>query len=254
MHGSVSVRLLGFDGHERARASDEALEVARSVSSATTGVFPAAAIPVEIDVHVMPEGAQFSLAKRVDWREGRPYALAVFTRERETIATTAMHELYHVLALRWSLRGTPEAARRPGSASSYEEAAAEFYAACGELLANATLPQPAPSGGRVTIVDPALGDQVFEGALAGDELVAALDRLRTGASGAGFRGFGPLLAATVFEHLFAGATAIALESPPGARLLALCKNAAADPFAIEAWVATISPVAGAASAPEARAE
>jgi hypothetical protein len=62
VHGAVSVRLLGFDGDQRADAVDE---VARIVSSATTSVFPAAVIPVEIDLHFMPEDARFSLAKRV---------------------------------------------------------------------------------------------------------------------------------------------------------------------------------------------
>jgi hypothetical protein len=253
VHGSISVRLLGFGGDERTGAAREADEMARIISSATTHVFPAAAIPVEIDVHVMPEGARFSLAKRVDWHEGRPYELAIFTREWEA-AGTAAHELYHVLALRWSLRDAAEAARRPGAASSYEEAAAELYAACGELLTNTTLPQPEPSKARLTIVDPALRDPMFEGTLAVDELVAALEVLRTGANGDGFRGFGPLLAATVFEHVFGGAAAIALDSPQGARLLALCSAASADPFAIEAWLAATTPVPDAATAsPEARA-
>lgn len=76
--GSVSLRLLAFDDYGHASARDEALELARTVSAATTGVFPGNAIPVEIDLHFMPEGARFSLAKRVDWREGRPYALALF--------------------------------------------------------------------------------------------------------------------------------------------------------------------------------
>ena len=40
VHGAVSFRLLGFDGDERGTAFDEADEVARIVSSATTSVFP----------------------------------------------------------------------------------------------------------------------------------------------------------------------------------------------------------------------
>lgn len=237
---SVSVRLLGFDDYEHAAAGDEALELARIVAAATTSVFPGTAVPVEIDLHFMPEGARFSLAKRVDWREGRPYALAIFAREQKLVRTTPAHELYHVLTSRWSLRGTPEATRRPGAFSSYTEAAADLYGACGELLASAALPQPAPSKASVTLVDPERGDRVFEGALTGDELAGAMELLHNGASGRGSVGFGPLLAATVLERVFGGAAAITPTSTQGVQLLALCKDAAADPFAIEAWLEALA--------------
>lgn len=181
-------------------------------------------------------------------------ALAVFARERSFTPTTAAHELYHVLATRWSLRGTPQATRRPGAASSYEEAAAELYAECGVLLANETLPRKALERNRVTIKDPVLGDRVFEGVLTGDELVGAFDSLRNGANGAGFIGFGPLLANTMLDQVFAGADAITLESPQGATLVALCKDAAADPFAIEARVAGLLPSAVDADVSEAPAD
>jgi hypothetical protein len=252
-HGSVSVRLLGFDDYEHARAAEEALELARIVSAATTSVFPGDAIPVEIDVHFMPEGARFSLAKRVDWRDGRPYALAIFAREQKLVRSTPAHELYHVLTARWSLNRTPEATRRPNAALSYEEAAAELYAACGELLANAVLPREAPSNDRLTLVDPERGDRVFEGVLSGDELVGAMDLLRTGAGGRGFVGFGPLLAATLFEQVFAGATTITVDSPQGARLLTLCKDAASDSFAIERWLEALGRGAGDTNASQGRA-
>jgi hypothetical protein len=249
-HGAVSVRLLAFDGYEHPDAAGDALELARIVSHATTDVFPAATTPVELDVHFMPEGARFSLAKRVDWREGRPYALAVFAREGELVRATPAHELYHVLGTRWSLRAAPEATRRPGAASSYEEAAAELYAACGELLANAALSPSEPSKDRVTITDPTRGDRVLEGALSGEEIADALDLLRSGANGAGFPGFGPLVAATVFEQVFGGETSITPDSPQGARLLDLCRRAAADPFTIEAWLVDLERTVG-ASRPEA---
>jgi hypothetical protein len=82
----------------------------------------------------------------------------------------------------------------------------------------------------------------------------ALDMLRSGADGDGFIGFGPLLAATVFEQVFAGATAITLDSPPGARLLALCRNAAPDPFAIETSLTELDAAAGNTSLSEARTD
>jgi hypothetical protein len=232
---SVSVRLIGFDTYQHAEAGEHALELARSVSAATTNIYPAAAIRVEIDLHFMPEGARFSLAKRVDWREGRPYALAIFSREQQLVGTTAAHELYHVLATRWSLRATPEATRRPGAASSYEEAAAELYAACGQLLADGTLQREEPSKDRVTLADPVRGDRIFEGALDATALHAALELMQSGENGRGLRGFGPLFAATVYENVFGAAPAITLDSQPAVRLLALCKDAAPNPFAIEAW-------------------
>jgi hypothetical protein len=238
-YGSVSVRLLAFPTYEHPRAEQDALELARIVSRATTDVFPAEAIPVEIDLHFMPEGARFSLARRIDWREGRSYALALFAREQKLVYTTPAHELYHVLHTRWPLQATPEATRRHGAASSYEEAAAELYAACGELLANSVWPRPAPSQARVTIVDPALGDRVFEVSLDEDERRAVLEMMRTGANGAGFVGFGPLLAATVFEHIFSGATRITVDSSQGTRVLVLCKEAAFNPFVIETWLAAV---------------
>ena len=111
-------------------------------------------------------------------------------------------------------------------------------------MANSALPQPSPSKARVTIVDPSLGDRVFEAPVAGDGLGRVLDILQSGAGGDGFIGFGPLLAAAVLQQVFAGATAITLDSLPGTRLLALCKAAAADPFAIETWLADLDATVG----------
>lgn len=248
-HGSVFVRLLGFEPYEHARADDDALELARIVSAATRQVFPGAAVPVEIDLHFMPEAARFSLAKRVDWNEGQPYSLAIFARERKLARTAPAHELYHVLALRRSLRGAPEAVRRPGAASSYEEAAAELYAACGELLAGATLQRPEPSNSRVTITDL---NQTFQGALARDELSDALNLMRSGANGKGLAGFGPLFAATVFDQVFGDAAAITADSPQGTRLLESCTATAADPFALETMLARVAAAGGDASETQAR--
>ena len=242
VHGSVSVRLLGFEDHERASAHDEALEVARIASAATTTIYPVAAIPVEIDLHFMPETARFSLAKRVDWRADRPYALAIFEREPRFDATTPTHELYHVLALGSSQLKSATAIRKIGATASYEQVAADLYAACGELLANETLARDAPSTPRSTIVDPALGERVFEGVLAGDELAAALDLLAKDSAEAGM--FGDLLSVTVFDQLFGEATAIPLGSPQATKLLALCSETAADPSALRGWLAGLVPAAG----------
>jgi hypothetical protein len=237
---------LGSDTHELAHGHEQALEVARIVSAATTRVFPVAAIPVEIDLYFMPEDARFSLAKRVDWDHGQPYSLAIFAREGTLPATTPAHELYHVLALGSSRIKPFEAIAKRGAASSYEQVAADLYAACGELLANETLSQEARPGGRVTLADPSLGERVFAGVLTDDELAAALDILTNEAPGAGF--FGDLLSATAFDYVLGGATTIPLDSPEGARLLDLCKKTAPDPSKLSAWLAGLAPAAGGASA------
>ncbi len=243
--GPVSVRLLGFDGHERTRAHDEALEIARIVSLATMQIFPAPPTPVEIDVHVMPDDAQFSLAKRVDWRDGRAFALAVFTRETQRgSATFPAHELYHVLALRYSLRGRPVARQRPNAALAYEEATADLFAACGELLAQGSLSRVQRVNRRVVVED-----RIFDNVLAGDELAAALDLIASDSLDTGDLGY--LLSLTVLDHVFGDATAIALDSPEAATLLALCKKTAGNPFALEAWIAGLVPPAN--GAPDAAA-
>jgi hypothetical protein len=68
-----------------------------------------------------------------------------------------------------------------------------------------------------------------------------------------------LLAFESYEHpvpeqIFAGAAAIELDSPRGAQLLAVCKDAAADPFELEAWLAALGPAAGDTSASAARTD
>ena len=232
--GPVSVRLLGFDGHERSRAHDEALEIARIVSSATTQIFPAPPTPVEIDVHVMPDDAQFSLAKRVDWRDGRAFALAIFAHETGVSPTVAAHELYHVLALRYSLRGTPEARQRPNATLSYEEAAADLFAACGALLAQGSLSREQRVNRRVVVAD-----RTFDDVLAGNELAAALDLIASDSPHTGALGY--LLSLAALDHVLGDATGIALDSPEAATLLALCKKTAGNPFALDAWLADLVP-------------
>lgn len=236
--GRVSVRLLGFA--ERDRAHDEALEIARIVSAATTQIFPAPPVPVEIDVHVMPNEAPFSLAKRVDWRDGRAYALAIFARERGVASTAAAHELYHVLALRYSLRRTPVGRYGPNAALSYEEATADLFAACGELLAQGSLSRVQGVNRQVVVED-----RTFNDVLAGDELAAALALIASDSPDTGPLGY--LLSLTALDHVFGNATEVALDSPQAATLLALCKKTAGNPFALDAWMADLVPPASGAS-------
>ena len=145
VHDDVTVRMRAFDSYSRERARDEAAEVARIVALATTRVWPAQPIPVQVDVHFMPDDAAFSLAKRVDWRAGDSYEVAVFANDKGFDAGTAVHELYHALAIRWSL-GTKDPASRsqPNAAHIYEETAGDLFALCGRLLANESLTRQKP--------------------------------------------------------------------------------------------------------------
>ena len=114
-------------------------------------------------------------------------------------------------------------------------------------MANGALPRGEPA--RFTIADPENGDRVFDGALAGEELVAALELVRSTSLREISMGIGPVFATTAFEHVFSGATEIALDSPQGERLLALCKETGPNPLALEAWLADLVPAAGDAPEP-----
>ncbi len=225
-HGAVTVRLRAFDPYTRERGGDEAAEIARIVSLATTRVWPRQPTPVVIDVHVMPDDAAFSLAKLVDWDEGEPYDIAVFMRDRAMVSSTAAHELYHALAGRWSL-GTKHPANRarPSSARAYEEVTARLFAHCGTLLATGSLSRDARSAALN------IQDQRFEGALDGEELAAALELLSREVPGAYL--LDDLLARTILADTFGEEETIALESPQGEKLLGRCRESAVNPMLLE---------------------
>jgi hypothetical protein len=233
-HGAVTVRLLAFDPYAREGGSEDAAEIARIVSFATTQVWPRQATPVHVDVHFIPSDVPFSQATRVDWREGDAYALAVFQREGPLQRETPAHELYHVLAGRWSL-GTKDPANkaRPRAANAYEEAAAPLFAGCGRLLANGSLARDSRDL-VLTIADERserAGEQRFEGDLDGEELARALELMGQEASAAQW--LGPFLAQTVLADVFEDAETIALESPQGERLVARCREVASNPMLLE---------------------
>src|SRR5688572_14483655 len=122
-HGVVTVRLRAFDPYTNERAGDDASEIARMVSFATTRVWPVQPTPVDVDAYFIPKDVPFSLAKRIDWEEGDPYEIAVFAREGAQFPSdTAAHELYHVFAGRWLL-GIHNRANNGGrnAAHAYEE-------------------------------------------------------------------------------------------------------------------------------------
>ncbi len=229
MHGAVDVRLRAFDPYTRERGGEEAAEIARAVSLVTSRVWPAEPTPVQIDVHFMPGDAPFSQAKRVDWREGDAYELALFGREGMFSSGVATHELYHALAGRWSL-GRNDPSLRPNAAHAYEEVVANLFAACGGLLSSGSLSLGTPSI-LATIAQATIGDQRFEGVLDDEELARALRLLSRDARGT--EGLRDLLARTVLEDVFGNEETIAADSPQGERLLARCRESAANPMFLE---------------------
>lgn len=230
-HGAVTVRLLAFDPYARESGADDAKEIARIVSLATTQVWPGRPTPVQVDVHFMPGEPPFSQAKRVDWREGDAYALAVFQREGSLQSHTPAHELYHALAGRWSLgQNNPANRARPRAALAYEETAAALFAECGRLLASGSLTRDTRNAVLVS------ADQRFEGDLDSEELARALDRLR---QDAGLELLGPFLARTVLADVFGDEETIALRSPQGERLVARCRESAANPMLLAFRLAEI---------------
>jgi hypothetical protein len=224
--GAVSVRLRAVEPSDGELAAAEAAEIARSVSLVTTRIWPGEEIPVSVDVHFMPDGAPFSQAKRVDWREGDAYAIALFARGRSFPASTAAHELYHVLAGRWSLGNNQAAGSEgPNAAQAYEEVAATLFAECGRLLALESLPRDT----RNVVVN--IDGRRFEDALDSVELAGAIELLRQDARNSHLlRG---LLARTVLEEVFGDEDTILLASPQGEMLLARCREAAANPRLFE---------------------
>jgi hypothetical protein len=229
VHGDVTVRMRAFDSFSRERASDEAAEVARVVSLATTRIWPARPTAVEVDVHFMPDGAPFSLAKRIDWREGDSYEIAVFTREGKSVDTgTALHELYHALAIRWSL-GTksPASGSRLVAALAYEEIAGDLLAMCGRLLANESLQRETQS------VSFLFADRRLEVPLNGNDLATVLRLMSSEVPLASAQGFRAILVPTITADVFGEQQTIALESPQAQRLLARCRELAANPMLLQ---------------------
>jgi hypothetical protein len=223
-HGAVTVRLLAFEPHTGGRATDAAMDIARIVSFATTEVWPRQPTPVEVDMHVMPDDAPFSQARRVDWRQGDPYVIAVFARNR-VFAETAAHELYHVLAGRWARgQSDPTSAARPNATRAYEEVAADLFAQCGVLLATGYVSLDTRN---TTVV---IAGQRFENSLDGEELSRALDLLSRDEPGSHM--LRALLVRTVLADVFGEAAEIARGSPQAERLLTWCREAAADPWVL----------------------
>ena len=228
----VNVRVRTFDSE----ASDPELlsfaeSVGESIRLATSEIWPRSVIPVEVDIHVMPADAVFALQRTVEWREGDAYRLAIFLPETEMAAKrfTAVHELYHVLAIRWSI-GTngPEATTRRSMASAYEEMAATLYESCAQLLTDGVLPRPASRHNAV------LNGRDLEFPLSVNDLRVLFAALNESEYPEGNM-IGRLLAAAPVNAVFGEREVIQLNATEGQELLGRCREFSEDPFRLEEW-------------------
>lgn len=236
--GAATVHVRANRGSVPDQPTRHAASVASAVHRLTTEVWPVATVPVIVDIHVMPDDAVFSLARRVEWRNGDPFRLAVFRPVSSEAADASVHELYHLLAARSLIgRRDARAAARPNAASAYEEIAASLYADCGVLLADGRLFRPMPA------ISGTLNGRRIEHPMSTDDLGYVLDMLddldafpRETHPGTQF---GLLLAPIPVLDVFGADESITAESSRGRALLTLCRDVSADPWRLEPWFAQV---------------
>lgn len=240
--GSVIVRIRAFSDEIAADADESAQWIAESLSLATTEVWPRSSIPVEVDIHVMADDSILSLARLVEWTEGQPYRLALFADQAQLSRADidAVHELYHVLAARWSLGAKgPEAMTRLNSALAFEEITAELYADCGALLVDGFLSKPTQDFSGT------LNSRVLEFPLSGESLTYVLDMLEVSDQNSEVSEnvgiiLGKYLESVPSLYVFGPRETIALESDEGLQLLQLCREISSDPFILESQLREIA--------------
>ncbi|HUF71530.1 MAG TPA: hypothetical protein VMR74_01395 [Gammaproteobacteria bacterium] len=232
--GEATVHVRANRGSVPDRPSLHAASVAAAIDRLTTEIWPAEIVSVIVDIHVMPDDAVFSLARRVEWRDGDAFRLAVFRPVSSTAQDASVHELYHLLAARWSIgRRDARAAGRPNAASAYEEIAASLYADCGALLADGRLNRPTPG------ISGTLNGRRIEHPMSTDDLGYVLDMLggldafpRETHPGTQF-GLAPIPLLVIFGS----EDAISADSAQGRALLSLCRDVGADPWRLAPWFA-----------------
>jgi hypothetical protein len=238
--GKVLVRYWD-DGQDAGEAAEYARRVAQSIHLVTTRIWPAKPTSIYVDIYVMPQGTTYSLARKVEWKSGRPLELAILipgAAHAENHRIVAAHELYHALAAllrigQWATGATEQAKLLAG----LEEVAATSFASCGLLLADGYLLRPKASTffiGGVRMQEPLSGDNVRQ-------LLAWLRDTDARL----LRGIGPTLGnvldTTPVFHLFESAgDRIELHSPQGEQLLGMCRKFLPDPARVEPWLENIS--------------
>jgi len=184
----------------------------------------------------MPKGAAYSLARKVQWKTGRPLEIAIFVPGKtEGRRDAATHELFHVLAVlqrtsQWWERNK----QRRNAATAFEEVAAELYASCGALLADGYLSRPRLNPDVTYVINdmpmkpPFTGEQV-KLVLAGLRAIDANPQTAPPATA-----IGASLGSTPIFHLFEPAKKrIELHSSQGKQLLGTCREVLPDPMSVE---------------------
>jgi hypothetical protein len=240
--GDVQVQIWQ-DGLDAEYAKDYALHVARAMHLVTTQVWPRHPTLVRVDIYVMPEGAPYSLARKVQWLPGRPLQLVIFVPGAAKAADHKLvpaHELYHVLAAfqrvgRWAAGKSGQ--KNSASNTAFEEVAASTFASCGALLADRHLSRPR-SNSYVVNGSP------MKPPLTGKEVRKIMALLRS-ADAVQRTDLGPFLGgildATPVHHAFApNQERLELQSPQGEQLLDVCRTFLSDPETIEPWLQDLS--------------
>lgn len=240
--GAVTIRMrAGADFGDIAAADRYAAQVAEGVHSATTTVWPAEPVALLADIHIMPVDASYSLGRRVNWKQGDPFRLALFATDLSRIGDDTAHELYHVLAARWSIGSKGVRAQERGNAAfAFEEVAAGLYGRCAVLLGKGSV---SLQNHEFTVV---LNNRRLQVPLSKDDVRHVLDMLR--ASDANPQPTGPglgigtsigTLLGNAVRHSMSEAAAsaeIEVSSAEGQRLLSLCREFSPDPMRLEAWL------------------
>jgi len=237
--GDVVVQLWTFKDQDVERARTFTRRVANALHLATTQIYPGKATSVHVDIYVMPKGAPYSLARKVEWKTGRPLEIAIFlpgkTEDHSDVAT---HELFHVLTvLQRTSQWWDRNKQRRNAATALEEVAADLYASCGALLADGYLPRPNINPNVTYVINdipmkpPLTGEQV-KLILAGLRAIDAKPQAAPPATA-----IGASLGSTPILHLFERAQErIELHSSQGEKLLGMCRELLPDPMSIEPWL------------------
>ncbi len=232
---NVSVEIKTDGENQYAYTEDEALRIARHVSASTREFWPQSALPVAVELHLVRKDAAYDFSRLIRWNEGMPYHLTLFVLadDKERHAHTAVHELYHVLALRWQLgRHGPLGDERPWLGHALEETTAELLAHCAELVAERSLAYSSATS-MVLTPDGNGGTRKFSDLLSAADLQYLLeppDERKPSGSAWTF-----LLAKTALKAVFGADQTVALGTPAGDTLLTLCKEAARDPLSLSPW-------------------